>query len=128
MGTSRPSLIGQCPPIKKEPDPIPYPHRQPPKTTNQSLRNQESCQFRTPTIEKRSQESPKGQSPDRPLIDQPNRTKKPIKSRRNRAKKSDQACNHWESPRYNNPGLEVSEWPNSKPLADAEPTFFKAAR
>ena len=75
MGTSRPSLTGQRPPIKREPDPIPYPHRQPPKTTNQSLRNQESCQFRTPRIEKRSRESPKGQSPDRPLSDQLNRTK-----------------------------------------------------
>ena len=36
MGTSRPSLAGQCPPIKKGPDPIPYPHRHPPKTPAQT--------------------------------------------------------------------------------------------
>ena len=45
MGTSRPSLSCQCPPIKKGPDPIPYPHRHPPKTTDKSLRNQENSNF-----------------------------------------------------------------------------------
>ena len=53
MGTSRPSLAGQCPPIKKGPDPIPYPHRHPPKTTDKSLRKPRKFQFRTLKIEKR---------------------------------------------------------------------------
>ena len=44
-GTSRLSLAGQCPPIKKGPDPIPYPHRRPPKMTNQNLQNQENSNF-----------------------------------------------------------------------------------
>ena len=45
MGTSKPSLTGQCPPIKKGPNPIPYPHRHPPKTTDKSLQNQENSNF-----------------------------------------------------------------------------------
>ena len=31
MGTSRPSLAGQWPPIKRKPDPIPFPTDSPPK-------------------------------------------------------------------------------------------------
>ena len=86
MGMSRPSLAGQCPPIKKGPDPIPFPHRHPPKTTNKNLLNQENCHFRTSKIEKRPQESPKGQIFDRPLSNQPNKTKRPMKSMKTKQK------------------------------------------
>ena len=129
MGTSRPSLTGQCPPIKKEPDPIPYPHRQPPKTTNQNLRNQENCQFRTPKIEKRPRESPKGQNPDRPLIDHPNDSSEPIKSRiKPSVKRSNQACHHWETTPGQQSRSTFSFGSPLQALTHGKPTFFQTAR
>ena len=115
MGISRPSLAGQCPPIKKGLDPTPFPYRHPPKTTNKNLRDQEKFPISHPKIEKRPQESSKEQNPDRPLSNQPNKTMKPIKSMKNQSENFDQACHHWEPPRYTNPGLHSPNGPNSEP-------------
>ena len=65
MGTSRPSLAGQCPPRKKGPNPIPDPPKHPPKTTNKNLRNQEKFPILHPKNRKKATGKPQGTKPGR---------------------------------------------------------------